>query len=63
MRAPAVLEDCVITLSTADLRPSNRSTFTRLQGQMDYQDVYCAHGLTKWQVSSLTFLTSPYLSL
>ena len=44
MRAPAVPEDCVITLSAADVL--NRSTFTRPQGQTDYQDVYCEHALT-----------------
>jgi hypothetical protein len=27
MRASAVLDDCVITLSIADVRPLNRSTF------------------------------------
>ena len=37
------------------VRPLNRSTFTRPQGQMDYQDVYSEHALTNWQVSSLTF--------
>ena len=65
MRVSAVPpEDCVIMLSAADVRKTfNRSTFTRPQGQMDYQDVYSEHALTNWQVSSLTFSTSPCLSL
>jgi hypothetical protein len=41
MRAPAVPEDCVITLSAADVsRPLDRSTFTRMQVQTEYQDMY-----------------------
>ena len=64
MSAPAVLEDCVIMLSVADVSKTlNRSTFTRPQGQTDYQDMYCEHALTNWQVSSLTFSTSPCPSL
>ena len=60
MRAPAVPDDCVITLSVADVSKTfNRSTFTRPQGQTEYQDVYSEHALTNWQVSSLTFSTSP----
>ena len=39
MRASAIPDDCVITLYAADVRPLNRSTFTRPQGQTDYQDV------------------------
>jgi hypothetical protein len=46
IRAPAVPEDCVITLSAADVSKTLRSTFTRPQGQTDYQDVYCKHALT-----------------
>jgi hypothetical protein len=42
-RAPAVPDDCVITLSAADV-----STFTRLRGGTDYQDVYSEHALTNW---------------
>ena len=38
MRAPAVLDDWVITLSVA--RHLNRSTFTKPCGQTDYQDRY-----------------------
>ena len=37
MRAPAVL---------MWVKPLDRSTFTRPQGQTDYQDVYCEHALT-----------------
>ena len=37
-------------------RPLNRSTFTKPQGQTDYQDVYSEHALTNWQVCSLTFI-------
>jgi hypothetical protein len=61
MRAPAVLDNCVITLSVADVSKVNinRSTFTRPQGQTDYQDMYSKHALTNWQVSSLTFSTCP----
>ena len=47
MRAPAVPDDCVITLS---VRPLNMSTFTRLQGQTDYKSVYSEHARTNWQV-------------
>ena len=32
MREPAVWEDCMINLSAADVRPLNRSTFTRPDG-------------------------------
>ena len=39
MRASAVSDDCVITLSIADVRTFNRAAYTRLQGQTDYQDV------------------------
>ena len=63
MRAPAVLEVCIINLSAADVRPLNWSTFTSPQSQTDYQDVYCEHMLTNWQVSKLTFSTSPCPSL
>ena len=63
MRAQAVLDDCVITLAVANVRPLNRSAFTRPQGHTDYQNVYSKHALTNWQVSSLTFSTCPWLSL
>ena len=60
MRAPAVLDDCVITLPLADVSKTlNRSTFTRPWCQMDYQGVYSENSWTNWQVSSLTFYTSP----
>jgi hypothetical protein len=55
MSASAVLDDCVFTLSAADVIPLNRSTFTRPHSQTDYQDVYSEHALTNWQVSSQTF--------
>ena len=53
VRAPADPDDCVISLSIADVsRPLNRLIFRlRLQGQTDYQDVYSEHPLTNWQVS------------
>jgi hypothetical protein len=64
MRAPAIPEDCAITLcSRCEEELLNKSTFTRPQGQMDYQDMYGEHALTNWQVSSLSCLTSPFLSL
>ena len=44
MRAPAVPDHCVIMLSA--VRPLNKSTFTRPQGQTDSQDVYSEHALT-----------------
>ena len=47
MRASAVPDNCVITLSVADVSKT-RSTFTRPQGQTDYQDVYSEHALTNW---------------
>ena len=61
MRASAVLDDCVTTLSVADVRKTllNRSTYTRLRCQTDYQDVYSGHVLTNWHASSLTFSTCP----
>ena len=43
MKASAVPDDCVITLSVADVRPLNRSTFTR---PTDFLDVYSEHALT-----------------
>ena len=58
-KAPAVLDDCLITLSVADVKPLNRSTFTKPLGQTDYQDVYSKHARTNCQASSLTFSTSP----
>ena len=47
MREPAVLEDCVMMLSAADVSKTlNRSTFTRPLGKTDYQDMYSKHALT-----------------
>jgi hypothetical protein len=45
MRASAVPDDCVIMISVADVRPLNRSKFTRTQAQMDYKDLYSEHAL------------------
>jgi hypothetical protein len=46
-RAPAVLDDCVITLSVAKVNKTfNRSTFTKPLGQTDYQNVYSKHAGT-----------------
>jgi hypothetical protein len=60
MRASAVPDDCVITLSVANVTKTlNRSTYTRLRDQTDYQDVRSEPVLTNWQVSSLTFSTCP----
>jgi hypothetical protein len=47
MRESAILGDCVITLSIADVS----KTFK--------QGVFSGHVLTNWQVSSLTFSTCP----
>ena len=64
MRAPAVPEDFVITLSTSDMsKMFKQVNIHNAEGQTDYQDVYCEHALTNWQVSSLIFTTSPCLSL
>jgi hypothetical protein len=60
MRALALPDDFVITLSVADVSKTyNMSTFTRPLGQTDYQDMYSEQALTSWQVSSLTFSTCP----
>ena len=60
MRASAVPDDCVITLSVAGVSETflNSLTFTRPQSQTDYQDAYSEHARTNCQVSSLTFSTS-----
>ena len=61
---PAVPEDCVITFSAADVsKLFKQVSIHKAVGWMDYQDVYCGHVLTNWQVSSLTFSTSPCPSL
>jgi hypothetical protein len=60
MRASAFPDDSVITLSFAVISKTfNRSTYTRLWGQIDYQDLCSEHVLTNWQVSSLTFSNVP----
>ena len=63
MRASAVPDDSVITLSAANMSKTFEHVNTRLLVLTDYQDVYSEHALTNWQVSSLTFSTSPCLSL
>ena len=62
MRAPAAPEDCVITLSAADVSKTFKQV-NKPHIQTDYQDVYCEHALPNCQVSSLTFSTSPCPSL
>ena len=57
MRAPAV-----ITLSAADVSKTFKQVNIH-KSQTDYQDVYCKYVLANWQVSSLTFSTSPCPSL
>jgi hypothetical protein len=51
LRAPAVPDDCVITLSIANVSKTflSKLMFTRLQGQTDYQDAYSEQALTSWQ--------------
>jgi hypothetical protein len=60
-RAPVVLDDCVKTLSVADVNKTflNRPRFTKPLGQTDYQGVYSKHARTNCQVSLLTFSTAP----
>ena len=54
----------MITLSAADVSKTFKQiNIHKAAGQMDYQDVYSEHALTNWHVSSLTFSTSPCLSL
>jgi hypothetical protein len=60
MRASAVPDEWVITLSTADVSKIFKQVNIH---KTNYQDVYSEHALTNWQVSSLTFSTSPCLSL
>ena len=60
MRASAVPDDCVITVSETDVSKTFKQVnYTRLRGQTDYQDMCSGHVLTNWQVSSLTFSTCP----
>ena len=55
MRASAVPDDCLNTLSVANVS----KTFKQVNIQTDYQDVNSKHVLTKWQVPSWTFSTCP----
>ena len=60
MRAPAVLDSCVITLSVAD----RSKTFTQVNihkaaAQMDYQDISSEHALTNRQVTFSTESVTP----
>ena len=58
MRASAVPDDCLITLSVADVSKTFKQVnIHKAVGQTDYQDMYSEHALTNWQVSSLTFST------
>jgi hypothetical protein len=60
MRAPAIPDDCVIMLPVADVSKTFKQVnIHKAVGQTDYQDVYSKHVRTNWQVSSLTFSTSP----
>jgi hypothetical protein len=52
-RASAVPDDCVITLSAADVS----KTFKQVNIQTDYQDMYSKHALTNWQVLTKHTLT------
>ena len=55
MRASAVPDNCVNTLSIADVS----KTFKQVNIQQTYyQNVYSEHARTNWQVSSLTFSIS-----
>ena len=59
MRASAVPDNCVITLSVADVSKTFKQVnIHKAAGQMDYQDVYSKHAQTNLQASSLTFSTS-----
>jgi hypothetical protein len=55
MRASAVPDNCVITLSVANVS----KTFKQVNIQTDYQDMNSKHVLTKWQVPSWTFSPCP----
>jgi hypothetical protein len=49
MRAPAVPDDCGITLSIADVsKPFKQVNINKAAGQTDYQDVYSKHERTNW---------------
>jgi 23S rRNA pseudoU1915 N3-methylase RlmH len=51
------------TSVTGFINKSIEEFTTSVTGQTGYQDVYCEHALTNWQMSSLTFSTCPCLSL
>jgi hypothetical protein len=60
MRASAAPDDCVIVLSVADVSKTfNEVNIQKAMGLMGYQAVHSEHAQTNWQVSSLTFSTSP----
>ena len=60
MRASAVPDDCVVTLSVTNVNKTFKQVNTyKAAGQTDYQDVCSGHVLTNWQVSSLIFSTCP----
>jgi hypothetical protein len=60
MRAPAVLDESVITTSVANVSKTFKQVnIHKAGGQMDYQDMYSEHARSNWQVSSLTFSTYP----
>jgi hypothetical protein len=52
-------EACVITLSVADVSRTFKQGNIHKAASPDYQDVYSKHAQANWQVSSLTFSTSP----
>ena len=64
MRAPAVLDDYVITLSVADVSKTFKQVnIHKAMGPDGLPDVYSKHVQTNWQVSSLTFSISSWQSL
>ena len=52
-RAPAVLDDRVITLLVADVKKIFKQVNIHKSSQTDYQDMYSKHARTNCQVSSL----------
>ena len=62
MIASADPDDCVITLSTADVSKTVKQAIIHKAAGPDGLPG-CELTLTNWQVSSLTFSTSPYPSL
>jgi hypothetical protein len=60
----ALWKDFVITRSIADVSKTfKKVNIHNVAGQTDYQGMYSAHVQTNWQVSSLTFSSSPFPSL